>query len=264
MMIYFSHGKRVYGRAPVISNERRGWEFQAVVRGSIGFLTPQGPDMLRNKTLWLFPPRHSHGWTGEGGKSAEIIVFHFLFVPELIEGLVQANGFLEIRLEDRQIERLKELAAQTKRYWQDFTPGMMMCYEHVLMDLSMIIWELHTQSGREAVEQTSKARVEFAMQWFGERMEHSPGYEQVARAAGVSPAHLRRLFHEVLQTSPQQVFLQMKFQRVLQLMADPAVKLGAIGLSCGFGSASSFSRAFKLKFGCSPEMWRSSAGKWIS
>lgn len=264
MMIYFTRGKRVYGREPVRSHERKGWEFQAVIRGSIGLLTPQGPHLLRHKTLWLFPPRHSHGWTGEGEKSAEIIVFHFLFVPELIESLVQANGFLEIPLQDRQIERLKELAAQTKRYWQDFASGMMMCYEHVLMDLSMMVWESHAQSDRDALEQTAKARVDFAMQWFGERMEQSPGYEQVARATGVSPAHLRRLFHEVLQTSPQQVFLQMKFQRALQLIGDPAVKLGAIGLACGFGSASSFSRAFKLKFGCSPEMWRSSAGKWIS
>ncbi|MFM8716248.1 MAG: helix-turn-helix transcriptional regulator [Spartobacteria bacterium] len=78
----------------------------------------------------------------------------------------------------------------------------------------------------------------------------------MARATGVSTAHLRRLFHQVLHASPNQIMDQMRFQRAMQLMSDPAIKLESVGEQCGFGSASAFSRAFKTKFGCAPQVWR--------
>ncbi len=49
---------------------------------------------------------------------------------------------------------------------------------------------------------------------------------------------------------------QLRFQRATQLMSAPAVKLSAVGEAFGFGSPSTFSRAFKAKFGVSPETWR--------
>jgi AraC-like DNA-binding protein len=49
---------------------------------------------------------------------------------------------------------------------------------------------------------------------------------------------------------------QLRFQRAMQLMSDPAMKLEHVGYRCGFTSASVFSRAFKAKYGCSPQAWR--------
>ncbi len=107
-------------------------------------------------------------------------------------------------------------------------------------------------------ESFSKNHVDAAIMWYAERMDENPSLLEVAKATGVSLAHLRRLFHEVLQTSPKNILDQLRFQRAMQLMSDINMKLETISERCGFGSASAFSRAFKIKFGCSPESWRSS------
>jgi len=257
MLIYFGQGHRDYVKKPAMVHRRRGWEFQAVVNGSISLLLPEGPGLLKSNTLWLFPPNHGHGWTSEKEGSAEVVVFHFLFVPELIENLVRSEGYFEMTINDAHIKRLLGLAEQTARYWQHMRPGMMMCYEHVLLDLSMILWEGCMTTGFRLMEHSSREKVNQAMEWFATRMADNPDQNAVAKAVGTSPSHLRRLFHEILQSSPKHIFDQMRFQRAMQLMADPAVKLSFVSETCGFGGASSFSRAFKSKFGCSPDQWRS-------
>jgi transcriptional regulator GlxA family with amidase domain len=98
--------------------------------------------------------------------------------------------------------------------------------------------------------------VNAAIVWYAKRMEENPAFPEIARAVGVSAPHLRRLFHQVLHASPNRIMDQMRFQRAMQLMSDPAIKLESVGEQCGFGSASAFSRAFKMKFGCAPQVWR--------
>jgi len=111
----------------------------------------------------------------EGTKSSEIVVFHFLFVPELIENLARTQGHLEIPLDNRKIEQLRELARRAERYRQDFAPGMMLCYESVLIDLSILVWELHSASKRNALQKNAKERIDFAMRWYGERIHENSG-----------------------------------------------------------------------------------------
>ena len=133
---------------------------------------------------------------------------------------------------------------------------MMICYEHALMALSLIVCEAFASRAGDAYASYPQSRVNAAIIWYAERMAENPAFPEVARAVGVSTAHLRRLFHEVLQTSPNQIMDQLRFQRAMLLMSDPAMKLEAVGYQCGFASASAFSRAFKTKFGCSPQSWR--------
>ncbi|AHF94244.1 hypothetical protein OPIT5_09170 [Opitutaceae bacterium TAV5] len=257
MLIYLVHGKRFYGKEPVAPHRKHFWEFQVVVRGSIGLVLPEGPAPLKKNTLWLFPPEHLHGWTGKGHESATVLVFHFQYVPQLLEGLVKPGGHLEIPLTPRQARRLVKLAEEAEPYWRHFAPGMVMCYEHVLSELGMLVWEAHPDSRYGIPAHSARKKVSDAMKWFASHMAENPSLERTAQSVGVSPAHLRRLFHEILRSSPKQTFDQMRFQCAIQLMGDPMVKLSTVGEACGFGSASSFSRAFKTKFGCSPEKWRS-------
>lgn len=255
MLIYLVNGVRDYGRRPVSVQTRRGWEFQAVIEGSISLHHEGGPDVLQSRRLWLFAPNYPHGWTGEKSKSARIVVFHFLFVPKLIEELLRPSGYLEFSLAPRQIRRLVELSDQAAPYLDHPSLGMTICFEHVLLELSMMV--LEHQRGQGSLLAQSEKKVSAAIEWFSQRIPQNPGLGQVAAATGMSPSNLRRIFHEVLQASPKNIFDQLRFQRAMQLMSDPAVKLETVGELCGFGSASSFSRAFKIKFGCSPEMWRS-------
>lgn len=260
MLIYLGTGVRRYGEKPVPVFRRRGWEFQAVLQGKISLHLPEHILPAQARRLWIFPPDHPHGWAGLKRQSAHVAVFHFLSVPELVQRVVGSKGYLEITLNAATTARLRLLAAHAERYWNHPAPGMMICYEHILMELSLLVCEDNTSRTRQAGENSAQKRVDAALQWFSARMEENPGLPEIARATGSSPAHLRRLFHEVLDTSPKHILDQMRFQRAMQLMSDVEMKLETISERCGFGSASAFSRAFKDKFGCSPESWRRAPG----
>lgn len=255
MLIYLGTGPRRYGEEPLPPSRRRGWEFQAVLKGKIAPSLPGEPQPppLRHR-LWIFQPEHIHGWAGERGRAAEVAVFHFLTVPESLKRILEPRGMTEIDLTPGEVRQLRGLARKVAPYWARPASGMMVCYEYALMALSLLASE--KLGSLTEPESHAQASVNAALNWYSERMEEDPSFPEIARAVGVSGVHLRRLFHKVLQASPGNVIDQLRFQRATQLMSDPAIKLEEVGLRCGFGSASSFSRAFKAKFGASPQEWR--------
>lgn len=258
MLIYLGVGQRHYGREPFKIAARRAWEFQAVVQGRISMELPSGPEELRQRRLWLSPPGHLHGWTGDRTRAAEVVVFHFPSIPEPLRRLVQDGRAVEMALSGAMCRRLRELAGKALAYRQRPSPGMMLCYEHVLLELSLMLYEAKRDHAAEGLGGSldNDRRVGEALRWFSDRIESNPSQAEVARAVNVSPAHLRRLFHEVLQAAPKQMFDQLRFLRAIQLMTDSTVKLSLVSAACGFESQSAFSRAFKAKFGCAPAEWR--------
>jgi AraC family transcriptional regulator len=255
MLLYLGKGRRRYGHQPFGIATRPYWEFQSVLKGAIAMRLPAGDGPLRQNRLWLSPPGHAHGWTGDGRKSAEVAVFHFPSIPEPLSRLAQDGAVVEIPLSAAQCDRLRALVARAQFYRDHPAPGMMMNNEHILLELSLMVYEAKSASAGTPTL-ANDHRVGEALRWFAERIHENPAQEDVARAVNVSPAHLRRLFHEVLQTAPKRAFDQLRFQRAIELMADPATKLSAVSAACGFESQSAFSRAFKAKFGCAPESWR--------
>lgn len=256
MLRYLGVGDRWYGDSPVPIFPRRSWEFQAVLSGSISPILSTRPDIARTRTLWLFPPGEVHGWTGEPGQKAEVAVFHFTSVPEPLVLMTQRTSPVEISLTSANIRRIRTLAVQARPYWESPQVGMMICFEHILMELSLLLHERASPEAPPTCKRISIDRVNAVLAWFGERLPDKPNLEEAARANHISPAHLRRLFQEVLQNSPKEIFDQLRFQRALHLMTNPAIKLSTVSEACGFQDPSSFSRAFKKKFGCSPAIWR--------
>lgn len=237
---------------------RNFWEFQAVLDGEIGMLLPEGPDILYSRSLWVFSPQHEHGWIGNSERDAEVAVFHFHSVPPVVENYCNGSDekFLRIPLMKRQCDRLRELTQQATRYRQAPGAGTMICSQHILSELSLMVYEDCALKKHPSTQDHAQQCIERAMQWYSNHMEKNPDQEAVARAAAVSVSHLRRLFHEVMEHSPRQVMDQLKFDRATELMSDPEIKLIEVAEACGFQSASAFSRAFKTFFGCSPAIWR--------
>jgi len=255
MLCYLGTGPREYAAHPIPILSRSSWEFQIVVAGRIAMVTPDGPTNLRSRHLWLSAPQHAHGWTGESGKTAEVAVFQFLSVPEHLSRKISHRGCLDLALQKSQILRVRELSSILSRYWKQPGPEMLLRNEHALLELSLIILESSGSSSGKA-DDTGSRRVQKAMEWFSSHMESNPSLSEVAQAAGSSPSHLRRHFHEIMQASPKKIFDQLRFQRATQLMTDSEVKLSIVSAACGFGSQSAFSRAFKAKFGIPPEQWK--------
>jgi AraC family transcriptional regulator len=255
MLCYLGTGTRRYAEHPLPAYRRPYWEFQAVLSGRIAMTEKAGPGLLRQRHLWLSAPGHWHGWTGEPGRAAEIAVFHFLRVPEPLAKKIPEKSHIEIPLSAGQGKRIRDLAAGLGENLQWPGPEMLLRQEHALLELSLLVHEGRHLPGRDRGD-AARERVQKALAWFAAHLEDNPGLDEVARAAGSSASHLRRHFHEILEASPKKIFDQLRFQRAMEMMADPSIKLSTVSDACGFESPSAFSRAFKKKFGVGPDLWR--------
>ena len=79
---------------------------------------------------------------------------------------------------------------------------------------------------------------------------------EIARAVGVSRRSLELHFQRTLGTSVYAQVQRVRFERVLELMTDPAMSLDAIAYSTGFGSAAAFSTMFRRHFKLAPSLYR--------
>jgi AraC-like DNA-binding protein len=78
----------------------------------------------------------------------------------------------------------------------------------------------------------------------------------LARAAGVSRAHLARLFREHLDATPVEALRIMRLDRAAGLLARTNLEVQAIAEQCGFVNAFHFSRVFSRQYGRSPREFR--------
>ncbi len=84
----------------------------------------------------------------------------------------------------------------------------------------------------------------------------------LARRLGVSDDKLERAFRQELRTVPSAYYRALRLRRATDLLMHSTLRIAEIALSCGFESASSFSRAFKDRFGHTPsEARRSRRGR---
>lgn len=73
----------------------------------------------------------------------------------------------------------------------------------------------------------------------------------------LSPYHFARLFRASFGLAPYQYVQEQRLLRARRMLQQPAAKITAVALACGFGDHSQFSRAFRRRFGQSPSAFRS-------
>ncbi|RCV88413.1 GlxA family transcriptional regulator [Billgrantia montanilacus] len=75
---------------------------------------------------------------------------------------------------------------------------------------------------------------------------------EVAHRSGLSLRQLQRLFEQNLGTSPREWYRHLRLERAWHLLIESDMEVMSVGLACGFASGSSFSRAFRTRYGLSP------------
>lgn len=91
---------------------------------------------------------------------------------------------------------------------------------------------------------------------------HGPGAldsAALARAVGLSPAQLRRLFARHCACSPGTWLMRHRLQRAEELLARTSLSVQEVADECGFADAFWFSRLFRRERGVSPRRWRQEA-----
>lgn len=78
----------------------------------------------------------------------------------------------------------------------------------------------------------------------------------IAQAAGISPATLRRRFARYLHITPLDYLNRLRLERAAAMLKNSDMPVKEISFSCGFNSPLYFSEAFRKSFGCAPGAYR--------
>lgn len=79
----------------------------------------------------------------------------------------------------------------------------------------------------------------------------------LARAAGLSPAHFSREFRRTFGESPHQYLLTRRLERAAALLRNTDRSVTEICFAVGLASVGSFTASFHRIYGCSPLAYRS-------
>jgi transcriptional regulator GlxA family with amidase domain len=82
---------------------------------------------------------------------------------------------------------------------------------------------------------------------------------EVADAVGLSPRQLERLFQKYIGKTPTRYYLDLRLNRARALLRQTSLSILAVGVACGFVSASHFSKCYADLFGRSPSDERAGA-----
>lgn len=80
--------------------------------------------------------------------------------------------------------------------------------------------------------------------------------DDLARIFGRTPRHLERIFKAAMQETPKSYYLGLRLQEARNLLSDTTLSILEVAIATGFNSRSSFSKAYKNRFGGSPSVLR--------
>jgi transcriptional regulator GlxA family with amidase domain len=89
------------------------------------------------------------------------------------------------------------------------------------------------------------------------RLDHPWTLSELARLAGTSPEHLRRVCHAEFQQSPMERVRALRMVRAAMMLSQQTTKkVETIAIELGYSSLHAFSTAFKATYGKAPSHYR--------
>ncbi|MES2695221.1 MAG: AraC family transcriptional regulator, partial [Verrucomicrobiota bacterium] len=103
---------------------------------------------------------------------------------------------------------------------------------------------------------TQQARLQRALAYIEAHNEPGLALREVARAAGVSPATLVRMFRRMLGRSFVAYVTELRVGRVCRQLMDTELGVAEIAYACGFNNLANFNRCFRALKGTTPTTFR--------
>jgi AraC-like DNA-binding protein/mannose-6-phosphate isomerase-like protein (cupin superfamily) len=79
---------------------------------------------------------------------------------------------------------------------------------------------------------------------------------EIAKECNISTRYLRKLFEINLESTPLEYCNNLKIKKATELLADRIIPIKEIAYTVGYSTPQYFSRAFKVKYGFSPQTYR--------
>ena len=99
-------------------------------------------------------------------------------------------------------------------------------------------------------------RLAAALHLMSAHLEEPLPLSEIAAAMGLGIRRMEQLFREALGQGPAAAYLDLRLQAARRMVIDTRHSLREIALRCGFVDPTSFSRAFRRRFGVSPNRVR--------
>lgn len=121
-----------------------------------------------------------------------------------------------------------------------------------------VLGRIRSQSDHQRMEIASRyglhnRKAIQAVKLMREHIEDPLGVDQLADSIGVTPRQLERLFSTHLRDTPSRFYLNVRLDRARELLRQTDMSVTTIGVACGFGSPTHFSRAYRARFAQSPK-----------
>lgn len=111
---------------------------------------------------------------------------------------------------------------------------------------------LNIPSAKKSTREELYRRISRAREFLRANADDELRIETVAAEANLSAFHFLRTYKKAFGISPHQEILNIRLEKAHKLMSLGKFSLGRIAIESGFGDLSSFSKAFRQRFGIAP------------
>lgn len=123
--------------------------------------------------------------------------------------------------------------------------------------LYQIIGQLYNDLVFDEITHKTVNKIEIALDYLNRNYSHSDlKISEVAKMAGMSEKHFRRVFYDVYKKKPHEFLKDIRLNNAEQLLLNTSKPISDIAIRCGFSDVYSFSHCFKRYFGISPKAYK--------
>ena len=153
------------------------------------------------------------------------------------------------------------------RYVQDIAeeligrpPGFQESVRGLFTALLVRMLRVYSREETESVQDTYTSAISPALDYIHENYMQEFPQQKLSEICHMSPTHFRRLFREQIGTSPLSFLHQTRILKSCTLLRSSGLSVTEIAGRVGYNSLSSYNRHFAASMGCTPMVWRKTAG----
>ncbi|GHB86441.1 AraC family transcriptional regulator [Persicitalea jodogahamensis] len=113
---------------------------------------------------------------------------------------------------------------------------------------------------KESTRQAHQQKVNQVLDAITQDLPRSLSLDELADLAALSPFHLHRVFSRLTGESPGRLLIRTRLEKAAFLLRYSRTGLPAIARAVGYKSVDSLAKAFRKRFGCSPQAYLQSLG----
>ena len=139
-------------------------------------------------------------------------------------------------------------------------PGYQTCVRGLFTALLTRIMRVYSQEDGEHARDAYMSVLSPALDYIHENYMQEFPQQKLSEICHISPTHFRRLFKEQIGASPLSFLHQTRILKSCVLLPSSGLTVTEIAGRVGYNSLSSYNRHFVQAMGCTPMMWRKTAG----